>query len=99
MRALTGLGIGMIRAYQYTLRGVLGANCRFMPSCSDYAIEALRAHGPARGTALAVWRVLRCNPWTEGGFDPVPDGQRHDCSCDFHRGVAPAPADLIRWGS
>ena len=47
-------------------------NCRFHPGCSDYAIDALRTHGALRGGALAVRRVLRCNPWNEGGFDPVP---------------------------
>ncbi|MEJ0048318.1 MAG: membrane protein insertion efficiency factor YidD [Rhodospirillales bacterium] len=59
-----------MRTYQLTLRPVLGANCRFSPSCSDYAIAALRTHG--RGTGLAAWRVLRCNPWCECGHDPVP---------------------------
>ena len=63
---------GAVRAYQLTLRGVIGANCRFEPSCSDYAIDALRAHGAARGSLLAARRVLRCNPWTPGGYDPVP---------------------------
>jgi putative membrane protein insertion efficiency factor len=59
-------------AYQYTLRPVLGCNCRFHPSCSDYALEALRGHGALRGGALAARRVLRCNPWHPGGLDPVP---------------------------
>jgi len=64
--------VGAVRTYQYTLRPFIGAQCRFEPSCSCYAIAALRAHGAARGTALAAWRVLRCNPWTPGGDDPVP---------------------------
>ena len=63
---------GAVRVYQYTLRPVLGANCRFSPSCSDYALQALRAHGAMRGSGLAAWRVLRCNPWCAGGHDPVP---------------------------
>ncbi len=63
---------GCVRTYQLTLRPVIGANCRFEPSCSHYAIEALRAHGALRGSAMAASRVLRCNPWREGGFDPVP---------------------------
>jgi putative membrane protein insertion efficiency factor len=62
-----------VRTYQYTLRPFIGAHCRFEPSCSCYAIGALRTHGAARGTALAAWRVLRCNPWTPGGYDPVPE--------------------------
>jgi putative membrane protein insertion efficiency factor len=64
--------VGAVRTYQYTLRPFIGAHCRFEPSCSCYAVEALRTHGAARGTALAAWRVLRCNPWTPGGYDPVP---------------------------
>ncbi len=66
------VGIGAVRVYQWTLGPVLGGQCRFAPSCSEYAIAALRCHGPLRGTALAAWRVLRCNPWCEGGYDPVP---------------------------
>jgi hypothetical protein len=51
---------------------LLGARCRFYPTCSAYAIEALRVHGTARGLALATWRVLRCNPFSNGGIDDVP---------------------------
>jgi putative membrane protein insertion efficiency factor len=63
---------GAVRAYQWTLRPVLGCNCRFHPSCSDYALEALATHGALRGAALAGARILRCNPWHPGGHDPVP---------------------------
>ncbi|MDE2574223.1 MAG: membrane protein insertion efficiency factor YidD [Rhodospirillales bacterium] len=63
---------GGVRLYQLTLRPVIGANCRFEPSCSHYAIGALRAHGALRGSGLAAARILRCNPWNEGGIDPVP---------------------------
>jgi putative membrane protein insertion efficiency factor len=63
---------GAVLAYQWTVRPVLGCNCRFHPSCSDYALEALRGHGAARGAWLAARRVLRCNPWHPGGLDPVP---------------------------
>ena len=62
----------LVRLYQWTLRPVLGPHCRFEPSCSEYAVEALHRHGAARGTVLAAGRVLRCNPWNLGGFDPVP---------------------------
>jgi putative membrane protein insertion efficiency factor len=72
MSPAAALLTGAVRAYQLTLRPVLGANCRFSPSCSDYAVGALRTHGALRGTGLATWRVLRCNPWCEGGHDPVP---------------------------
>jgi len=64
---------GIIRAYQLLLSPVLGNNCRFEPSCSHYASEAIAAHGPWRGGALAAGRVLRCHPWARGGYDPVPD--------------------------
>ena len=63
---------GAVLAYQWTLRPVLGCNCRFHPSCSDFALEALRGHGAARGAWLAARRVLRCNPWHPGGLDLVP---------------------------
>lgn len=66
------VGIGAVRVYQYTLRGIIGPNCRFCPSCSEYAVEAFRNHGALRGGAMAGWRILRCNPWNAGGYDPVP---------------------------
>jgi putative membrane protein insertion efficiency factor len=72
MSPAAALLTGAVRAYQLTLRPVIGANCRFIPSCSDYALGALRTHGALRGTGLAAWRVLRCNPWCRGGHDPVP---------------------------
>ena len=64
--------VALIRVYQYLLRPLLGANCRFAPSCSEYAREAIEKHGAARGTLLAVRRVLRCHPYHAGGYDPVP---------------------------
>jgi putative membrane protein insertion efficiency factor len=70
------VGIGAVRVYQWTLRPVIGANCRFWPSCSEYAIDALRIHGALKGSAMATKRILRCNPWHEGGIDPVP-GSHH----------------------
>jgi len=63
---------GCVRAYQLTLRPVIGAQCRFEPSCSHYALDALATHGALRGSLLAARRILRCNPWHEGGDDPVP---------------------------
>lgn len=73
MSILSQAGIGAVRAYQWTIRPLIGANCRFHPSCSDYAVDALRRHGALHGSALAARRILRCNPWNEGGFDPVPE--------------------------
>jgi putative membrane protein insertion efficiency factor len=62
--------IGSIRVYQKTLSPLLGSACRFHPSCSNYTIEALRKYGLIRGVARGAWRILRCNPFHPGGFDP-----------------------------
>jgi uncharacterized protein len=62
-----------IRAYQLLLSPVLPPSCRFWPSCSDYAVEALRRHGAWRGLLLASRRLLRCHPWGGSGYDPVPE--------------------------
>lgn len=70
------LFLAAIRGYQYLLRPLLGANCRFAPSCSDYAHEAVAKHGPLRGGWLAIKRVARCHPYHPGGYDPVPDASR-----------------------
>lgn len=61
-----------IRGYQLAVSPLLGPRCRFYPSCSAYAVEALTTHGPLRGSWLAVRRLLRCHPWNPGGLDPVP---------------------------
>jgi putative membrane protein insertion efficiency factor len=71
-RPATLLLKGAVRTYQLTLRGVIGSHCRFHPHCSAYAMEALELHGAARGSLLAARRLLRCHPWHEGGYDPVP---------------------------
>jgi uncharacterized protein len=60
------------RAYKLTLSPWIGRSCRFLPTCSDYAAEALILHGPLRGGALAAWRLCRCQPFGGSGFDPVP---------------------------
>jgi putative membrane protein insertion efficiency factor len=64
--------LSLLRGYQYAIRPLLGANCRFYPSCSDYAREAIERHGTLKGTWLALRRVGRCHPYHRGGFDPVP---------------------------
>lgn len=61
-----------IRAYRYAVSPLLGNHCRFYPSCSCYALEAIETHGAIRGSWLAVRRLLRCHPWHPGGLDPVP---------------------------
>ena len=62
----------LLSSYQYAVRPLLGANCRFYPSCSDYAKEAIERHGALRGLWLSVRRVAKCHPYHPGGFDPVP---------------------------
>jgi putative membrane protein insertion efficiency factor len=64
--------LAALAAYRYLLRPLLGANCRFYPSCSDYASEAIERHGAIRGAWLALCRLGRCHPWHPGGYDPVP---------------------------
>jgi hypothetical protein len=64
--------IGLVKVYRLTLSPMLGGQCRFEPSCSAYAEQALRRHGALRGSWLAVRRVLRCHPFNPGGVDPVP---------------------------
>lgn len=75
---MRNLVTGLIRLYQLLLSPVLGSNCRFHPTCSRYAIEAIDAHGVTRGSWLAIRRVTKCHPWHPGGIDPVPAavGQR-----------------------
>ena len=72
-RLLSGLLIGTVRAYQLMLSPWLGNRCRHQPSCSVYAIEAIRRFGPMRGGWLAVRRIGRCHPWGTWGYDPVPE--------------------------
>ena len=61
-----------IRFYQKCISPLTPPTCRFTPTCSNYAIQAIHKHGPFKGLALAVWRILRCNPWGGSGYDPVP---------------------------
>lgn len=68
--------VAVIHVYQVTLSGWLGGQCRFFPTCSRYAETAIREHGAVKGSALAVWRVGRCNPYGGGGLDPVPPSRR-----------------------
>jgi putative membrane protein insertion efficiency factor len=85
---LNAVFIGLIRVYQYTLSPMLGQRCKYYPSCSNYAIGALREHGALKGFGLATWRILRCNPFSNGGYDPVPP-RHHDCGHDHvHENVS-----------
>lgn len=71
-RILTFIPIMLVRLYQMFISPLLPASCRFTPTCSSYAIEALRKHGLFRGGYLTIRRLLRCHPWGGSGYDPVP---------------------------
>ena len=71
-RILVWLLLLPIRFYQVAITPYTPPSCRFTPTCSEYARQALIKHGPVKGLALAIWRILRCNPWGVSGYDPVP---------------------------
>ena len=73
MSALRGFLVAPIRLYQRTISPALPARCKYHPSCSEYAVQAVRRYGVLRGAVLAGWRLLRCNPWSHGGVDFVED--------------------------
>ena len=73
MSVASRIACGVVRGYQLLLRPLLPAACRFQPSCSEYAREALSRHGVIRGGWLALRRLARCHPWNPGGYDPPPD--------------------------
>ena len=76
MRGITAVRVAPIRLYRRFVSPWTPPTCRFTPTCSAYAEEALRKHGPLRGTWLAEWRILRCQPFSRGGADPVPPRRR-----------------------
>lgn len=71
MRFLRSLVIAPIRGYQRFISPALPRSCKYEPTCSQYAVEAVRTEGVLKGLVLASWRILRCNPWSHGGYDPV----------------------------
>lgn len=83
---LVALMVGLVAVYRAVLSPLKRTpTCRFMPTCSEYATEALRTRGVVIGSALTAWRILRCQPFSKGGFDPVPPAGRHACaSCEEH---------------
>jgi putative membrane protein insertion efficiency factor len=81
--------LALIGAYQYLLSPWIGGSCRYWPTCSEYAREAIEVHGALRGAALALGRLARCHPYGRGGVDPVPPRLRVRCSCG-----APHAADV-----
>lgn len=104
MNPLQWLATKLIRLYQLTISPLLGPTCKYYPSCSAYAIEALRVQGFFKGTALAVWRILRCNPWSSGGVDfppgsnlevPIPPDPEPDFSDDAVSATGPGTAHSL----
>ena len=75
-RGLVWLMILPIKFYRYSISPLLPNSCRHVPTCSEYAIGALRIHGVFKGSILAIWRILRCNPWGTHGYDPVPPADK-----------------------
>jgi uncharacterized protein len=75
--------IALIHVYRFTLSGSLGGQCRFSPTCSHYAEDAIRQHGAIKGTLMGTWRIARCGPFTAGGYDPVRPG-RHPYDAVIH---------------
>lgn len=73
---MSGLLRRMVRLYRYLISPLLGPSCRFYPSCSEFADEALAQHGALRGSWLTACRLCRCGPWHPGGYDPVPEPRR-----------------------
>jgi uncharacterized protein len=71
--ALRALAVAPVRVYQRAISPALGNRCRYYPSCSEYAVQAIRSYGILRGLVLAAWRLLRCNPLSHGGFDHVEE--------------------------
>ena len=88
---LSRLLIAFIYCYRWCISPLLGERCRFYPSCSEYAIEALRVHRPLRSIGLILLRLGRCHPWHPGGYDPVPpcgcahSSRRHKALTDLHK--------------
>jgi putative membrane protein insertion efficiency factor len=89
--------LGAISLYRLTLSGWLGGQCRFSPTCSRYAEEAIRTHGAVKGSFLMVRRVLRCNPFGRGGLDPVPRAHWHDAAHDSARDASRVPLRLLSY--
>jgi len=86
--------VGMIRVYQVVLSPMTGPTCKYYPSCSHYAVQAIRTHGALRGTGLALWRILRCNPWSLGGVDDVPPSRPRRNSLTREDAAADAGAQV-----
>ena len=90
MSPAAGLLHGLVTVYQWTLSPFVGRHCRYLPTCSSYAKEALERHGALRGGWLAVRRIFRCHPWGGSGYDPVPPGPHRGCRQETRDSGEPA---------
>jgi putative membrane protein insertion efficiency factor len=70
-KAISKILAGIVRIYQIVISPLFPNTCRYYPSCSEYTRQAIATHGPVKGIGLGAWRILRCNPWSKGGYDPV----------------------------
>lgn len=82
--------LGLIKAYQYGIRPMLGQRCRFFPSCSEYTADAIGEYGVLRGSAMGAMRLAKCHPWHSGGYDPVPPRASRTSSSSNAAGAAQA---------
>lgn len=107
---LTWMLATLVRGYQLIVSPWFAPRCRYYPSCSAYALDAVHSHGPFTGTVLALWRVLRCNPWSTGGVDKVPTREelpwrrRRMVSSEHVHAAAetdgpPSDGDRLAWGT
>ena len=78
--------IGLLKGYRFAISPLYGQVCRYHPTCSAYALQAVETHGAMRGVYLAARRVLRCHPWAAGGYDPVPQAHHLEHDLKQHRG-------------
>lgn len=83
----------MVKGYQYLLSPILGSNCRYYPTCSSYTIEAIKLHGAIKGLPMGLWRIVRCNPFSKGGYEPVPGSCEHAEHLEQHQGNKDEPLD------
>jgi putative membrane protein insertion efficiency factor len=84
---MKSLGLGLLRLYKRWISPAFPPSCRYVPTCSEYAMEAVERHGALRGGMMSAWRVLRCHPLAKGGLDPVVKGQKRGQACPRHTGL------------
>jgi len=84
MNPITWLFRVLIKGYQWFISPILPGSCRYYPTCSSYALEALNTHGPLKGGWLGLRRIVRCHPWNDGGYDPVPEAHEDAHTHNHH---------------